>query len=416
MRKQTWSSAIYIFSLLFLSTSTLAQAPTKKEILSQAIEIKKTELATIRRKLSSLQKLNLSRWVLAETYYRLTDRWARTPASLIAEWQRIAELKRKSLDSLQQAAATADAEPELAEVVTLEDVGKQVLKGQIITTGGTSDDDSATDRTAYSAPLPASIETRLQVPPTDGDLFAAHYYQESEQVVTRFELAPYNTLPETVDWRHLLPPLVSQDYIRACSAFAITAGIEAAAKCAVDLSEKYVYALIRRAEQPNDTLPDNSGIISCASAVCRLMSFLLPQAAEVPWDGKVEFPEALPHESAIYQIKDFAILMSSMAMMDPYLTRALLAKRYFPIVSINYCTRDFNEDWMQLTPPNLDCSNRHAVLLVGYGKEMNPFTWVEELYFLVRDSSAPELVHYKLSMEDFQHRLDDYVVITEVTN
>lgn len=132
-----------------------------------------------------------------------------------------------------------------------------------------------------------------------------------------------------------------------------------------------------------------------------------------------------------WSLSSFSMLKTEGVLRPSLLFYKILLSQKKPLLAKwTYTQRDFNHDWISLSFDSTKINSlsmedkllfikHHAIVIVGYGKEVNPFSGKIENYIAVRDSSATvaegtDPKKYKISFENFAHHTKELYSILGV--
>lgn len=113
-----------------------------------------------------------------------------------------------------------------------------------------------------------------------------------------------------------------------------------------------------------------------------------------------------------YQLTDLAMFSTEEPglIQQETLLRALLAGHPL-VVGVSSDARYITEDWIKIDP---NSPIRHALQVVGFGIEVDPFDLVEKPFFYLRDSFTPRRITYKVAADDLLQHLHLLARVTGV--
>ena len=123
-----------------------------------------------------------------------------------------------------------------------------------------------------------------------------------------------------------------------------------------------------------------------------------------------------------YRIIDYAMMMVELDgnnilenINSEGLLKQLINAKKFPMVVIRSDQGNPKEDWVIYNHLTGDKENNrsHVFVVVGYGKEMSPFSEEPLDYFLIRDSLSKIAIHRKILASNLYDLVDEIHVIEQ---
>ncbi len=357
----------------------------------------------------------------------------RSPSQLATEYEEIQALKKQSLKNLQETITQShttfsreasedslESNEELRKFLSSPQVKNVLRKNHnrleslLFTTKKSVSKKSSWNQSRAIDSTQQSYEIRKVTRWTEND-FEKHLKTSPKKMFSYSNVSPTNKLPEIVDARHLFPEVRLQGHTFACAAFAIAGAMEVLSTVPDDLSERHIYGLLMRAEQPYNQQLLDQGVEMVGESLFILSHETIPEEQDCPWTGQVTPPELNRIEGDTYQINEFATLIihpdytSVAEVQGARLLEQLIHAGKFPLVTIASNTLVEREDWVEFSRTY----GGHVFVVVGYGEDINPFSESghPEPYFLIRNSLASHKIHQKIPAETLYRLLAEIDLI-----